>query len=190
MLGDAESLIETLEALKALGVRLVLDDFGTGYSSLGYLTRLPLDALKVDRSFVDGLGTEPRDTAITEAIIAMAHALSLQVVGEGVETELQVASWPGSAATWPRASTSRGRCPRRRSRACSQRGPAWLARGHAEPLRDTPTRPATSGETVPGRTRSRPRGSTSPARRVSLGRDHLQRRGAVAQPALERRSRG
>jgi len=72
-------------------VRLVLDDFGTGYSSLAYLTRLPLDALKVDRSFVDGLGIEARDTAITEAIIAMSHALSLEVVGEGAETELQIA---------------------------------------------------------------------------------------------------
>jgi diguanylate cyclase (GGDEF)-like protein/PAS domain S-box-containing protein len=91
MVGYAESLMDTLEALKALGVRLVLDDFGTGYSSLAYLTRLPLDALKVDRSFIDGLGTEPRDTAVTEAIIAMAHALSLQVVGEGTENELQVA---------------------------------------------------------------------------------------------------
>jgi EAL domain-containing protein (putative c-di-GMP-specific phosphodiesterase class I) len=83
MVGYADSLMETLEALKALGVRIVLDDFGTGYSSLAYLTRLPLDALKVDRSFIDGLGTEPRDTAVTEAIIAMALALSLQVVGEG-----------------------------------------------------------------------------------------------------------
>ncbi len=78
-------------ALKALGVRLVLDDFGTGYSSLSYLTRLPLDALKVDRSFVDGLGTESRDTAVTEAIVAMSRALSLRVVGEGAETEQQVA---------------------------------------------------------------------------------------------------
>ena len=67
-------------------MRLVLDDFGTGYSSLSYLTRLPLDVLKVDRSFVDGLGNEPRDTAITETIIAMARALSLDVVAEGVET--------------------------------------------------------------------------------------------------------
>ncbi len=86
MVRDAEGLGEALEALKSLGVRLVLDDFGTGYSSLSYLTRLPLDVLKVDRSFVDGLGSEPRDTAITETIIAMSRALSLDVVAEGVET--------------------------------------------------------------------------------------------------------
>jgi diguanylate cyclase (GGDEF)-like protein/PAS domain S-box-containing protein len=90
MLADADGLSEALAALKGIGVRLVLDDFGTGYSSLSYLTRLPLDALKVDRTFVDGLGTEPRDTAITEAIVAMSHALSLQVVGEGAETALQI----------------------------------------------------------------------------------------------------
>ena len=91
LISDNEELSETLMALKALGVRLVLDDFGTGYSSLSYLTRLPLDALKVDRSFVDGLGTESRDTAVTEAIVAMSRALQLRVVGEGAETELQVA---------------------------------------------------------------------------------------------------
>jgi diguanylate cyclase (GGDEF)-like protein/PAS domain S-box-containing protein len=91
MLADADGLSETLEELKAIGVRLVLDDFGTGYSSLAYLTRLPLAALKVDRSFIDGLGIEREDTAITEAIVAMSHALSLQVVGEGAETALQVA---------------------------------------------------------------------------------------------------
>ena len=86
MVRDADGLKDVLHALKALGVRLVLDDFGTGYSSLSYLTRLPLDVLKVDRSFVDGLGNEPRDTAITETIIAMSRALSLDVVAEGVET--------------------------------------------------------------------------------------------------------
>jgi EAL domain-containing protein (putative c-di-GMP-specific phosphodiesterase class I) len=90
MAADSAGLADALAALKAIGVRLVLDDFGTGYSSLSYLTRLPLDALKVDRSFVDGLGTEPRDTAITEAIVAMSRALSLEVVGEGAETELQI----------------------------------------------------------------------------------------------------
>ena len=68
----------------------MLDDFGTGYSSLSYLTRLPLDALKVDRAFVAALGSDSSDSAITEAIIAMARALSLAVVGEGAETIAQV----------------------------------------------------------------------------------------------------
>jgi EAL domain-containing protein (putative c-di-GMP-specific phosphodiesterase class I) len=89
LLDEADVIAENLLALKSLGVRLVLDDFGTGYSSLSYLTRLPLDALKVDRSFVDGLGTEPPDSAITEAIVGMARALSLVVVGEGIETDVQ-----------------------------------------------------------------------------------------------------
>ncbi len=89
ILTEMETVGGALGPLKALGVRLVLDDFGTGYSSLGYLTHLPLDVLKVDRSFIDGLGIDPRDTAITEAIIAMSHALSLDVVAEGVQTEVQ-----------------------------------------------------------------------------------------------------
>jgi len=91
LVGEDPDLLETLLALKRLGVALVLDDFGTGYSSLSYLTRLPLDALKVDRSFVAGLGVEARDTAVTEAIVAMSRALSLRVVGEGAETAEQVA---------------------------------------------------------------------------------------------------
>jgi diguanylate cyclase (GGDEF)-like protein/PAS domain S-box-containing protein len=91
LLADAHALAQTLRELKAIGVRLVIDDFGTGYSALGYLTRLPLDALKIDRSFIVGLGSEPRATAITEAIIAMSRAVSLEVVAEGVETPLQIA---------------------------------------------------------------------------------------------------
>jgi EAL domain-containing protein (putative c-di-GMP-specific phosphodiesterase class I) len=90
MMGQAQEIARTLQELKAIGVRLVLDDFGTGYSSLAYLTRLPLDVLKVDRSFVNGLGIEARDTAVTEAIVAMSHALSLVVVGEGAETDVQI----------------------------------------------------------------------------------------------------
>ena len=89
LLDESSGAGETLRALKALGARLVLDDFGTGYSSLGYLTRLPLDALKIDRSFVQSLGGRGSQTAITEAIVGMAQALSLGVVGEGVETRAQ-----------------------------------------------------------------------------------------------------
>jgi diguanylate cyclase (GGDEF)-like protein len=91
LLGEGTRLSETLAKLRELGVHLVLDDFGTGYSSLGYLTRLPLDALKVARAFIDGLGSDRQDTSITEAIIAMARALSLSVICEGVETEVQLA---------------------------------------------------------------------------------------------------
>jgi diguanylate cyclase (GGDEF)-like protein/PAS domain S-box-containing protein len=80
----------TLEALSEIGVGLVLDDFGTGYSSLAYLNRFPFDALKIDRSFIDALGVEQERTAIVEAIIGMARALSLDVIAEGVENEAQL----------------------------------------------------------------------------------------------------
>jgi EAL domain-containing protein (putative c-di-GMP-specific phosphodiesterase class I) len=73
-----------------LGVNISVDDFGTGYSSLSYLKRFPVDRLKVDRSFVDGLGSEPEDSAIVAAIVNLAHTLGLVAVGEGVETSVQL----------------------------------------------------------------------------------------------------
>jgi diguanylate cyclase (GGDEF)-like protein/PAS domain S-box-containing protein len=87
---ESTTAITSLEALNELGVRLVLDDFGTGYSSLAYLNRFPFHALKIDRSFVDSLGMEQERTAIVEAIIGMARALSLDVIAEGVENEVQL----------------------------------------------------------------------------------------------------
>jgi len=76
----------TLHALRSLGVRLGIDDFGTGYSSLSYLQKLPVDFVKIDHSFIDGLGQEADDTIITSGIIGLAHALRLSVIAEGVET--------------------------------------------------------------------------------------------------------
>ncbi len=88
---ESATAIASLEELNEIGVRLVLDDFGTGYSSLAYLNRFPFHALKIDRSFVDALGIEQERTAIVEAIIGMARALSLEVIAEGVENEVQLA---------------------------------------------------------------------------------------------------
>jgi len=90
LLGDAPQTRRTLDRLKKLGVRLSLDDFGTGYSSLGYLRRYSFDVLKIDRSFIHDLEAKPEEAAgLVKAIIAMAHSLGLEVIGEGVETALQ-----------------------------------------------------------------------------------------------------
>jgi EAL domain-containing protein (putative c-di-GMP-specific phosphodiesterase class I) len=86
---DAD-MIEVLRAVSATGVKLSIDDFGTGYSSLAYLRRLPLDYLKIDRSFVHDLPEDAEATALVTAIMSMAHALGLKVVAEGIETQAQL----------------------------------------------------------------------------------------------------
>jgi diguanylate cyclase (GGDEF)-like protein/PAS domain S-box-containing protein len=86
---------ETLSALSSLGVRIALHDFGTGYSSLAHLQRMKVDILKIDRSFVEQIGTSDRDRAIVAAVTAMSHALGISVVGEGVETDHQLGTLAG-----------------------------------------------------------------------------------------------
>ena len=86
IMGDSAELIDTLEALRKLGVRLALDDFGTGYSSLSYLKSFPFDVLKIDRTFVHGINNNAEDLAITEAVIALGNSMKLEVLAEGVET--------------------------------------------------------------------------------------------------------
>jgi EAL domain-containing protein (putative c-di-GMP-specific phosphodiesterase class I) len=88
---DDEGVAEALRRLRALGLALSVDDFGTGYSSLSYLRRLDVDSVKIDRSFVAGLGGEPRDAALVRSIIELGHALGLTMVAEGVEDAAQEA---------------------------------------------------------------------------------------------------
>jgi EAL domain-containing protein (putative c-di-GMP-specific phosphodiesterase class I) len=89
MIEDTPKFIETLQQLKAIGVKLSLDDFGTGYSSLSYLKDFPIDQLKVDRAFVHAIEEDANNMAILKAIIILGQSLGLRVVAEGVETEFQ-----------------------------------------------------------------------------------------------------
>jgi EAL domain-containing protein (putative c-di-GMP-specific phosphodiesterase class I) len=90
LVDDIESTTATINALRDLGLRLAIDDFGTGYSSLLYLKRFPVGVLKIDRSFVSGLGKNPEDEVIATTILSLAKALELEVVAEGVENEHQL----------------------------------------------------------------------------------------------------
>jgi EAL domain-containing protein (putative c-di-GMP-specific phosphodiesterase class I) len=87
VLRDFESSISKMQQLKAAGVSLSVDDFGTGYSSLAYLKRLPVDVLKIDKSFIQEIDNDHNDSVIVETIIAMAKHMKIDIVAEGVETE-------------------------------------------------------------------------------------------------------
>jgi EAL domain-containing protein (putative c-di-GMP-specific phosphodiesterase class I) len=88
---DLEAAIALLWQLKSAGIRLSIDDFGTGYSSLSYLYRLPVDTLKIDRSFVSQMGAPGADADLVGTIVSLAHRLQLDVIAEGVETAEHVA---------------------------------------------------------------------------------------------------
>jgi diguanylate cyclase (GGDEF)-like protein/PAS domain S-box-containing protein len=90
LIDDLATSVQQLDQLKELGAHVDIDDFGTGYSSLSYLKRLPIDTLKIDRSFTDGLGADPHDTSIVHAIVSLSRALDLDVIAEGVETAGQL----------------------------------------------------------------------------------------------------
>ena len=89
-------ILEKVRIIRENGIAISLDDFGTGFSSLSYLKCLPIDKIKIDRSFIQEIATDPHDAAITQGIISMAHHLSLTVVAEGVETASQVDFLKGS----------------------------------------------------------------------------------------------
>ncbi len=91
LMRDDPQMLDRLEALKRIGVRLAIDDFGTGYASLSYLKRLPVDCLKIDRSLVKGVGHDTEDTAIVRAVVTLAQSLGIVVTAEGVETGEQLA---------------------------------------------------------------------------------------------------
>jgi EAL domain-containing protein (putative c-di-GMP-specific phosphodiesterase class I) len=88
-MNNVKEAIDTLNSIKALGITIAIDDFGTGYSSLAYLKKLPVDKLKIDRSFIMDIPDNKEDAAITNAIIAIAQSLNLNVIAEGVETKRQ-----------------------------------------------------------------------------------------------------
>jgi EAL domain-containing protein (putative c-di-GMP-specific phosphodiesterase class I) len=91
ILQNTESVLETLKRLDQLGVSIAMDDFGTGYSSLSYLTRLPVKKIKIDRSFIDTLGTSEQTSAIVSSIVGLGQSLHVTITAEGVETEGQAA---------------------------------------------------------------------------------------------------
>jgi EAL domain-containing protein (putative c-di-GMP-specific phosphodiesterase class I) len=90
VMADAAATLATLRELKALGVRLAIDDFGTGYSSLSYLRRFPVDTLKIDKAFVDGVGRDIEDEALMRAMIGIGQALGLRIVAEGLKSAAQL----------------------------------------------------------------------------------------------------
>jgi len=108
LVSDVEAMSSRLRELKGLGVLLAIDDFGTGYSSLSYLRRFPIDMLKIDKAFVDGIGKGREDTALAHAIVKLSHTLQLHTVAEASSRPSRRPTWPASAARTARDSCSPG----------------------------------------------------------------------------------
>jgi EAL domain-containing protein (putative c-di-GMP-specific phosphodiesterase class I) len=89
LMQDVDTTVTRLKMLKAIGVRLAIDDFGTGFSSLAYLQQFPIDILKIDRSFVSGIGDAEKSAAIVRTFVQLGRALGLEVIAEGIETDVQ-----------------------------------------------------------------------------------------------------
>lgn len=129
---DPDLVSRRLSALKSLGVRIAIDDFGTGYSSLGCLCHLPVDVLKIDRTFVAGIPFARSTPAVLHTIIELGHNLGLELVAEGIESPVQLRHLQSEGAGWGRASCSLPRSSRHPPRSCSRRpSPAsssdWLS---------------------------------------------------------------
>jgi EAL domain-containing protein (putative c-di-GMP-specific phosphodiesterase class I) len=95
LMRDARSALRQLNALKSLGVRIAIDDFGTGYSSLAYLQQFPVDSLKIDRSFISGMGKSPEGDSLIHTLIQLGKALNLETLAEGIEEDEQLAQLRG-----------------------------------------------------------------------------------------------
>jgi EAL domain-containing protein (putative c-di-GMP-specific phosphodiesterase class I) len=100
LMRDTAATVDALAALKALGVRLAIDDFGTGYSALGYLKSFPVDILKIDKSFVDGVATNHEDTVLAQTIVQLGRTLNLQTLAEGIESADQSAQLEALGCTY------------------------------------------------------------------------------------------
>jgi predicted signal transduction protein with EAL and GGDEF domain len=130
ILQNTESVIDTLTRLDQLGVAIAMDDFGTGYSSLSYLTRFPVKKIKIDRSFIDTLGTSPQTSAIVSSIVGLGQSLHVTITAEGVETEGQAAMLKQWGCDQPMCRT-----PRRRQRTVRSSPEQYASRhGAAEPV--------------------------------------------------------
>lgn len=151
----ADTTVEIVQALKSLGVRLSIDDFGTGYSSLGYLKRFPVDTVKVDRSFVDGLGTDPEDSAIVAAVVSLGHALASTSRPKGSRPSASSTSSWRCAATKRKGSCSLGILLRPTSRRCSGRRSITSARSARGPVNAAETRTESPRNLPPSHSRHR-----------------------------------